>query len=353
METENIFLDTSVFIKNAYAKTKKLSQLKKFAKKKKVKIFTSYIVIEEIRQNINKELISAKDIVNDCHKKLNGKARILKFVDRFESYFALPIVDISLDYQNIIQDIDDFVRLVKPEYIDPDLSSVSSVFKKYFNSEPPFEKGDKKNEFPDAFILSSIEKWCLNNNEKMILLTEDEGMSKYNSPNIITNLKLTDVLDKIYREIKQRSDVNIEKIDLLFKENQERLLDELKSDFEREYSSHFYITIDELIVTAINIDPYKIISLNDKESVIESTVKVDFDANIEYDDYSHAYYDKEDNVWYNQERKNTSFNSEVKFPVQFKVELMPPAGEDFASIEIHEIDFPDDSFLTDELPGYR
>ena len=56
-------------------------------------------------------------------------------------------------------------------YADP-----SEVFRKYFESEPPFyDKGDKKAEFPDAFILGALEKYLENNPDTCVMVVSNDN----------------------------------------------------------------------------------------------------------------------------------------------------------------------------------
>lgn len=52
----------------------------------------------------------------------------------------------------------------------------SEVFRKYFESEPPFsDKKDKKAEFPDAFVLGALEKYLENNPDTCVMVVSNDN----------------------------------------------------------------------------------------------------------------------------------------------------------------------------------
>lgn len=52
---------------------------------------------------------------------------------------------------------------------------VDELMRRYFGARPPFasKKEDKKNEFPDALALISLEKWAVENNTQIVVVSKD------------------------------------------------------------------------------------------------------------------------------------------------------------------------------------
>jgi len=51
---------------------------------------------------------------------------------------------------------------------------LDELIRKYFKSQPPFsESGKKKNEFPDAIALMSLESWAKENGTKILAVSDD------------------------------------------------------------------------------------------------------------------------------------------------------------------------------------
>jgi PIN domain len=57
---------------------------------------------------------------------------------------------------------------------------ISDLIQKYFQAKPPFsETGKKKNEFPDAIALMSLETWANKNQTKIIVVTSDNDWKNF------------------------------------------------------------------------------------------------------------------------------------------------------------------------------
>jgi hypothetical protein len=112
----------------------------------------------------------------------------------------------------------------------------------YFKRQPPFSKEqNKKHEFPDAFIIMTIDKWCELNSTKMIFVTKDKNFNGYKSNRIIFKNDLLELLSDItiyYDSI--RSNKILPEIDRRVKYYEEELLiyvenyieEKLKHDIE-------------------------------------------------------------------------------------------------------------------------
>lgn len=53
--------------------------------------------------------------------------------------------------------------------------SAKDIFEAYFKGDPPFDKSDSK-EFPDAFVVTALDRWCVDNGERMYVITKDKAM---------------------------------------------------------------------------------------------------------------------------------------------------------------------------------
>lgn len=53
--------------------------------------------------------------------------------------------------------------------------SAKGVFESYFRGEPPFDTTESK-EFPDAFAVDALDRWCVKNHQTMYVITNDAAM---------------------------------------------------------------------------------------------------------------------------------------------------------------------------------
>jgi hypothetical protein len=350
LETRNIFIDTSVFIGNSYGTNDKFKQLAKLANKELVKIWVSKIILNELRKNIERDLNSSKDIINEYIKNLNSKARILKSIDEYKPYFDLPKVNIAVDINRFNDNIDSFIKESKAQIVPHDLASINDIVDNYFSGQFPFNRGEKKHEFPDAIILSSIDNWCKKNNSKIYILSNDNDILGYKSKYVIPTKDLSGILNLLNRELETKE--RLDKIDRMYLEFESELRDEIESSFLSEYDTSLYdFEIEDISVTSIILGKYDITFINDREVELEVNVFLEFIAEIEYNDYSSATHDTEDDVWYNVELVTQKIEKETNFPVTINIDLNPPAGPEFAVIKTTDFDFPSD-LITEELDGY-
>ncbi|MGX7347095.1 PIN domain-containing protein [Acetobacter pasteurianus] len=61
---------------------------------------------------------------------------------------------------------------------------MSEVLDLYISSKPPFGNKNKKNEFPDAISLLSLEKWAVNNKTRILAISEDKDWISFSDNSI-------------------------------------------------------------------------------------------------------------------------------------------------------------------------
>lgn len=173
-----ITLDTSIFdAQGLKLESGLLKQLEQF-RYSSTKLIISEIVKEEIwshitektkdaKKEIEKSLKQAKDYwqikeheIEEIKEKVFGKREVQEIVaERFNHFVDATSLEV-IEAQNYL--------------------IVSELIQKYFQSKPPFsETGKKKNEFPDAIALISLEAWANKNKTKVIVVTSDNDWKNF------------------------------------------------------------------------------------------------------------------------------------------------------------------------------
>jgi hypothetical protein len=205
-------IDTSIFERNGLKLNKGLlAQLHQF-KDNPINLVLSDIVYWELKSHLNKK---EKDTRNKIELALNNASDYLNCcTDDMEKIKSL----IKIDYEiGTISNstLEDFIRkcgieLVKSEeYCD-----IKSLIDMYFLHHAPFkESGNKKNEFPDAIALLSLQAWAENNNKNLLAVSLDNDWENFSQHkhniDIVDDLakameilnRQTEALDSIIREI--------------------------------------------------------------------------------------------------------------------------------------------------------
>jgi predicted nucleic acid-binding protein len=193
---EYVFLDTSVFEKNNFLEGNRITELLKLSEDKEIRIVLTQITYNEIISRFRKNIIGTRE----AFKTFRNRSRVFKnlpskirLFDTVEEENLVTEFTISLDE-----------RLTRAKCIIMRYSKVdiSSIFDNYFSMKSPFGEGQKKDEFPDAFALLMLEKWCDKYKRKCHVLSTDDDMLSYEHPNLIISPNYEDFLDAKLRAMK-------------------------------------------------------------------------------------------------------------------------------------------------------
>jgi len=145
---EYIVLDTNIFIKENFLEGKRIRQLLKFSEEEKIKIVMTKITIGEVKSRFKK--FSGKAVQDLNEFKNQFESRVLRNNSAGKKIFE-RIVNKNIE-KEFNDEFDAILLKSKVLVIDYRELNIETVFEKYFKNEFPFNGGDKKNEFPDAFV---------------------------------------------------------------------------------------------------------------------------------------------------------------------------------------------------------
>ncbi len=182
IEYGGISIDTSIFdmhgLRLESGLLKKLTQFKHGP----VKIIISDIVMNELHSHLVKKasetLLQLDKVLKDVEDYL-VTSELAEKVKQLDNH--------SEDCDHIVQQrIDQFVMDTGLDVIKADESvELGVLIARYFASKPPFAKtGEKKNEFPDAIALLSLERWAEVNNTKVVAVSADKDWIAYGSESV-------------------------------------------------------------------------------------------------------------------------------------------------------------------------
>jgi hypothetical protein len=336
LETDVVFLDTSAIQKSNFTQSKMMRELANFASNGLIKIMMTSIVYQETKARIYKEVSRVRSEV----KKYNPDSSwmVLKNIERFKPLFENTTFSVEEVSEEIIHIFEQFIQVAKVEVIRSDIASVEEVFDHYFNEQYPFGDGTKKNEFPDAFIVNTVEKWCEQKRKKAFLLSGDNGILNYRSDKVIPVGDIAVLLDKINRVVEQQK--ILDKIQQLFEMNYDRIQSDIEAIIAQPLEEHLSQSsgmsghyVDEVELDSVNsvyIDNYSITHVDENEAMLEVVGNVTVDFSVAYVDRRFAFYDKEDDIWHGEEYETTSMSDTIPFKADAKIAHNPIAGKEFA-----------------------
>jgi len=214
-------IDTSIFKQNGL-KLKKglLAELHQF-KDNPIKLILSDIVYRELKSHLDKK---EKETKSKIESALNDTSDYLNCcIDDMEKIKSL--IKINYEIENIPNLIlEEFIRkcgieLVKGE----EYCEIKSLIDMYFLHCAPFkELGNKKNEFPDAIALLSLQSWAEENNENLLAVSLDNDWKNFaqGKDNIEVIDDLAKAMDILNKQTNEALDSIIYEIELDLRKNQ-------------------------------------------------------------------------------------------------------------------------------------
>ncbi|MBW4629576.1 MAG: DUF4935 domain-containing protein [Brasilonema octagenarum HA4186-MV1] len=173
-----ITLDTSIFhAQGLRLESGLFKQLEQFRDSS-----TRLILSEVVREETLSHLIEkTRDAQKEIEKSLK-QAKEYWQVENQKIEDIKEIVFSGREAQEIaFERFNQFVKFTSLEIVEAqNYVMVGELIQKYFKARPPFsETGKKKNEFPDAIALMSLETWANENQTKVIVVTSDNDWKNF------------------------------------------------------------------------------------------------------------------------------------------------------------------------------
>lgn len=262
---KNIFLDTNIYEENNFFHSTQIHNLFHYSQIGVINLYMTRISYWETIDRMKKGLTKIKE-EHDKYVNSIYRTRILKNLKNFENVEKTKFT-IHESVKELTIKLDTIIKVSNIKFIEPQEIDINSIFYLYYNSLPPFNrKTEKKHEFPDAFIIKTIENWCEKNSKRLIFLTKDNDFKDYKSKRIIFKNDLTKYLEDVsmYYDSLQATQL-IPEIEKRIRTYNEELLvlidDELNNvvalDLDFEKISNFHRTFPEYVefkITSLNPD---------------------------------------------------------------------------------------------------
>lgn len=197
MDFDAITMDTSTLeCQNFNLENGLLARFEQFSKTKDIIFVMSEIVLNE--------MIS--------HMGENTKSSISKYKEALKTGLFYRIdADITeeriknvkkLDVKGIVEKrIKKYIDKTGLQIIPTDGIDIQKIIEKYFNRKPPFSE-KKKEEFPDALALQSLENWAVKEEKKVLVISGDNDWQEYcrDNTNLICVKTIEEALSSLYKD---------------------------------------------------------------------------------------------------------------------------------------------------------
>lgn len=322
MEYELITIDTNIFDRNCLnLEGGMLGQLSQF-RAGSPRLILSEIVAQEVRKHL---MDKAREATSNLESAIE-KATEQKVISKEIGKQLTDIMESSLPYEEIVENrLKVFIESTRAKVIPADTINIQDLMKSYFSTHPPFEMtGNKKNEFPDAIALLSLEGLAKKNQQKILAISSDKGWWKFASGSewIDVEEDLAAALERVQIHARGAAGFMMELLNDLGCGNRPEMMEEIDSfvglvisslsveaqadssyDFELEdppsleyYGPKFHKSEGEYDVKIVHAGNNKIVSEIGLSVPVKATANFFFEVDMsggEILDLGNAYYTKE------------------------------------------------------------
>lgn len=181
MKYDAITLDTNIFYKEGFdLEGGLLKHLMEFqlSPTGSVQLILSEIVYREVQKHLIENAENTSKKIESAVKEVSKQRLIPQ-----ETHQQLAEIAESVQPSETAKTrLKDFVKTTGAEIIPAEGMDIKALIESYFTPSPPFEKSDKnkkKNEFPDAIALLSLEAWAASKQKKLLAVSNDEGWANF------------------------------------------------------------------------------------------------------------------------------------------------------------------------------
>lgn len=237
----------------------------------------------------------------------------------------------------LLESYEEFSREFKMlPYVDP-----QEIFEDYFNTTPPFSpRGNKKSEFPDAFVIKGLLQYCKSNpNVQVLVVSNDsdwhDALSTYTQINIVKTLK--DALSFLWQQLGNKTEFVSHIWSIMIPDIMTKIASVAKREaFSIEgINEPEDIEISNICATSMigNMTPLEI---TENSVLVHATASLSVDGIVEYLDENRSLWDKEDQCYYFVAYTRTRFD-DATAEVECEVRLTFPSDGSMKPIEIDSV----------------
>lgn len=326
MDTKFVYIDSSIFVeKNFNFSGREFEALMKFAKDEKISLIIPSITVDEVESNIKKEIeISIQSI-----KKLRRNAKVLR---NFSEYPISHIFDLKDEnsYKDILfRKFINYLKSCNATILDIESANVNRIFDLYFNKNAPFGEGKKKNEFPDAFILSTLSSFAFDEQKNIYVVSGDKDFEK--ATEYFWGLSYLSSLEA-YLELATSHYEKLAPLAIkLIKENRMTIISALSEHFT---DMGFYLGDQNGEVYGVKVVEIKgieefLIGVDECSAEFDISANVIYSANLLYDNMETAAYDSEEKALIPHEKIDIILDRSEKIQANVSITFSTDEPYDF------------------------
>jgi predicted nucleic acid-binding protein len=325
LETPWVFVDTNVFIQYNFnfSEQSSLGILGDYAEDGVLHLVLTDITEREVRRNLRQRVDDSRQAVN----AFRDDAGVLK--NLHDPRFGM-LVGPKPNYDEINQQLlaqwTTYLQRTAVTVVPVDGSRTTEVFERYFGGLPPFGGKGKKDEFPDAFALLTLEEWLLKENGprgRMYVISADGPVREYcaNHAQFVPVEKLKDLL--VLSALQVENQAKIVALQHWLEQEPPGLELRIRKAFALLGFSldQFDGDVEWVTPLEVNVDDAHIIAVDETEANAVLTATISFNAEVSYPDPAGMHYDRETGEthnFYENLQRSLRRETQLEFEVQFR-----------------------------------
>lgn len=361
LETRNVCIDTSGYVAARFNfEGYSLARLTALAQAGDVRVFITSVIRREVESNIGE----AGQAMATAVQQLKKKAAMLRDVQLPDVKAFFGEYDKDTVIRHLQSQFAEFLTSAKVTEVPMTGDDVEAVFEAYFGRRAPFGTGKKKAEFPDAFIVAALDRWCSVNDEQMYVITgdgidqasgsvmkgngssgeDDEAksmtMACRATRTLIPLSRLSAFLDLITLEEQTETIARARASAALqwCAANESRIRAEVSTLFlDLDFiPDDFEVEVENVDVATVVLTPAELIDIEDDSAFLTFRAHVDYTVDAFVTDPESGIWDSEDKVMLFQEKRKAAYSQHAD--VEGEVTLaIPSIGDLSADSTIEDI----------------
>lgn len=299
-----------------------------------IPILSHSILDNEVRKHINDSQIveRAKKLCNSVQK---NKA-ILEHVGIYPESICSKI-----SAESIVDDLTKAYEEFAQNFVMLPYVEAQEVFADYFDTKPPFSAtGDKKAEFPDAFVLKGLLRYCVENPEARVLIVSND-LDWKNTLNSNTQIDIADTFKDALALLWKQLENKAEFVWRIWTDKTPEIMVAIAEEAESEaFSVNGIYDPEEIEITNLrttnmmgNMTPMEI---TENSVLVHVTAGLSVDGVVDYLDESRSFWDREDKIYYFMAYTRMNFQ-DASAEVECEVRLGFPADGSMKPVEIQSV----------------
>jgi hypothetical protein len=323
LASRHIFLDTQVYrALNHDPANRALALLKEQVNSHRVVLHTTDITLLEVRRQIRERVLARQRELMLIERDLN---RWRKSAPKAAPEGAIEF-DAEALSNELFQQFEWFLRHECKAVVHQALAvAPGAVFGTYFDRKPPFDGQDSK-EFPDAFVVEALRKWCREQGNLMNIVTEDKSMTRavLEDARLIALKDIHEVLARAAADLGADGETAAETV-----LGKPAFASSLEDALRPQMKEVGYVYVGDLVegeayegelLSIEEIGDWSVVGLNDHCVTLILDVKLQVRVEVEYEDREHAIYDREDDRWFGAEAASAKVDDEIELEILVDVD---------------------------------